>query len=214
MIKVVQRQTSWTFFCRIKDNHQITKRPDFYQCSSGYFHFDFTPRHVCFIALEYFKSRSRKSLWEPLILYTVSHLWQLINYTFIRNIWSLRFKWASALSELALDKDLYRRFAGMLVLTQLWCLFADQRTWKEQKKSLAWWYFYQGYLTAALWAHCGTLLRFVTEDADKKRQIFPFSQIQFGVAWVFSAVSLHGRRREKRITVAARRKLGLNFSAV
>lgn len=169
---------------------------------------------MCFIALGYFKSKSRKSHWDLLILNTVSHLWQLINYTCIRSIWSLRFKWASALSELALDKDLYCRFTGLLILTWLQCLFADQRTWKEQKKSLAWWYFYQGYLTAALWARCGALLRFVTEDTDKKRQIFPFSQIQFGVARVFSVVSLHGRRKEKRITVAAWRKLGLNFSAV
>lgn len=180
--------------------------------SSGYFHFDCTPCHVCFIALGYFKSRT--SHWERLILNSVSHLWQLINYTCIRSIWSLGFKWASASSELVLDKDLYCRFAGLLVLTQLWCLFSDKRTWKEEKKSLAWWCFYQGYLAAVLWAHCGALLRFVTEDTDKKRQIFPFSQIQFGVARVFSAVSRHGRRKEKRITAAARRKLGLNFSAV
>lgn len=46
-------------------------------------------------------------------------------------------------------------------------------------------------------AHCGALLRFATEDADKERQSFLFSLNQFGVAWVFYVVSLHGRRKKK-----------------
>lgn len=59
-----------------------------------------------------------------------------------------------------------------LMLTQSWCLLTDQSPWKEQRKSWDWWYFYRGYFTAVLWAHSGALLRFVTEDADKTRQIF------------------------------------------
>lgn len=57
----------------------------------------------------------------------------------------------SVLSELPLVKaHNVSHFVGLLAFAGLWRLFKDQRTRKEQKKSLAWWNSYQGYLSATL----------------------------------------------------------------
>lgn len=129
----------------------------------------------------------------------------------------LRFKQVSVVSALALDKGLWSHLTGLL--TRSWCLFMAQRAWKEEKKSLAWRYFY---ITSRLsyvrlrfehtvkW-RSDREVRFVTGGTLVKRnRLFLVLKSSLVGLRCFSVLSLHGLRKKKKMTAAS----PLNFSNV